>query len=136
MDFNNPWRDSLFPPNGYGCQCCVRWRTKGDLKRMDKDGPDTAPIINRVDRVVGENSSNPRIVRMPDGIDQSFEHIPGQSRLETFIPSPLDENLITSAGSPNIPNQRALNPLPAPRTANADCLTTDKLTDEDYVDFF
>lgn len=136
LNFNDPWWDSHFPPNGYGCQCRVRGRTKGDLKRMGKDGPDAAPTINWVDRVIGENSDNPRIVRVPEGIDPSFEHIPGQSRLETFVPSPLDENLITSAGSPSIPNQRALGPLPAPRTVNAERLITDKLTDEDYVNLF
>lgn len=136
LDFNDPWWNTHFPPNGYGCQCRVRGRTKGDLKRMGKDGPDTAPSINWVDRVIGENSSNPRIVRVPEGIDPSFEHIPGKSRLEHFVPEPLDDALVTAAESPGVPNQRAFGELSAPRLVNIDRLITQKLTDDDYVNLF
>ncbi|MBI0114215.1 MULTISPECIES: PBECR2 nuclease fold domain-containing protein [unclassified Gilliamella] len=133
LNFNDPWWDSHFPPNGYGCQCRVRGRTKGDLKRMGKDGPDAAPTINWVDRVIGENSGNPRIVRVPEGIDPSFEHIPGQSRLDTFVPNPLDSDPTLKRGVPSV---RATDEWPSIREVSKNRLLEKGLTEEDYANIF
>jgi len=133
LDFNDPWWNSHFPPNGYGCQCRVRGRTAGDLKRMGKNGPDTAPVINWVDRVIGENSGNPRIVRVPEGIDPSFEHIPGQSRLDTFVPNPLDSDPTLKRGVPSV---RAADEWPSIREVSKKRLLEKGLTEEDYANIF
>lgn len=133
LDFNDPWWNTHFPPNGYGCQCRVRGRTAGDLKRMGKNGPDTAPVINWVDRVIGENSGNPRIVRVPEGIDPSFEHIPGQSRLDTFVPNPLDSDPTLKRGVPSI---KAVDDWPSIREVNKQRLLEKGLTEEDYANIF
>ena len=132
LNFNDPWWDSHFPPNGYGCQCRVRGRTKGDLKRMGKDGPDTAPTINWVDRVIGENSDNPRIVRVPEGIDPSFEHIPGQTRLDTFVPNPLDSVPTLKLGVPSV----KADEWPSIREVSKNRLLEKGLTEEDYANIF
>lgn len=133
LDFNDPWWNTHFPPNGYGCQCRVRGRTKGDLKRMGKNGPDTAPVITCVDRVIGENSGNPRIVRVPEGIDPSFEHIPGQSRLDTFVPNPLDSDPTLKRGVPSV---RAADEWPSIREVSKKRLLEKGLTEEDYANIF
>ena len=133
LNFNDPWWNTHFPPNGYGCQCRVRGRTKGDLKRMGKDGPDAAPTINWVDRVIGENSGNPRIVRVPEGIDPSFEHIPGQSRLDTFVPNPLDSDPTLKRGVPSV---RATDEWPSIREVSKNRLLEKGLTEEDYANIF
>lgn len=133
LNFNDPWWDSHFPPNGYGCQCRVRGRTNGDLKRMGKDGPDTAPTINWVDRVIGENSDNPRIVRVPEGIDPSFEHIPGQTRLDTFVPNPLDSDPTLKLGVPSV---KAVDEWPSIREVSKNRLLEKGLTEEDYATIF
>ena len=133
LNFNDPWWDSHFPPNGYGCQCRVRGRTKGDLKRMGKDGPDTAPTINWVDRAIGENSDNPRIVRVPEGIDPSFEHIPGQTRLDTFVPNPLDSDPTLKLGVPSV---KAVDEWPSIREVSKNRLLEKGLTEEDYATIF
>lgn len=133
LNFNDPWWDSHFPPNGYGCQCRVRGRTNGDLKRMGKDGPDTAPTINWVDRVIGENSDNPRIVRVPEGIDPSFEHIPGQTRLDTFVPNPLDSDPTLKLGVPSV---KAVDEWPSIREVSKNRLLEKSLTEEDYATIF
>ncbi|MBI0036724.1 hypothetical protein H3T61_00545 [Gilliamella sp. B14384H2] len=133
LNFNDPWWNTHFPPNGYGCQCRVRGRTKGDLKRMGKDGPDTAPSINWVDRVIGENSGNPRTVRVPEGIDPSFEHIPGQSRLDTFVPNPLDSDPTLKRGVPSV---RAADEWPSIREVSKKRLLEKGLTEEDYANIF
>lgn len=133
LDFNDPWWNTHFPPNGYGCQCRVRGRTKGDLKRMGKDGPDTAPSINWVDKVIGENSDNPRIVRVPEGIDPSFEHIPGQSRLDNFVPNPLDTDPTLKRG---LPSSKATDEWPAIREVSKNRLLEKGLTEENYANIF
>ena len=133
LNFNDPWWDSHFPPNGYGCQCRVRGRTKGDLKRMGKDGPDAAPTINWVDRVIGENSGDPRIVRVPEGIDPSFEHIPGQTRLDTFVPNPLDSDPTLKLGVPSV---KAVDEWPSIREVSKNRLLEKGLTEEDYATIF
>ena len=133
LDFNDPWWNTHFPPNGYGCQCRVRGRTKGDLKRMGKDGPDTAPSINWVDKVIGVNSDNPRIVRVPEGIDPSFEHIPGQSRLDNFVPNPLDTDPTLKRG---LPSSKATDEWPAIREVSKNRLLEKVLTEEDYANIF
>lgn len=133
LDFKDPWWNTHFPPNGYGCQCRVRGRTKGDLKRMGKDGPDTAPIINWVDKVIGTNSDNPRIVRVPEGIDPSFEHLPGQSRLDNFVPSPLDADPTLKRG---LPSGKANDEWPTIRETSKDRLLEKGLTEQDYANIF
>lgn len=133
LDFNDPWWNNHFPPNGYGCQCRVRGRTKGDLKRMGKNQPDKAPTINWVDKVIGENSGNPRIVRVPEGIDPSFEHIPGQSRLDNFVPNPLDTDPTLKRG---LPSSKATDEWPAIREVSKNRLLEKGLTEEDYANIF
>ncbi|SCC08039.1 PBECR2 nuclease fold domain-containing protein [Gilliamella intestini] len=133
LDFNDPWWNTHFPPNGYGCQCRVRGRTKGDLKRMGKNQPDKAPTINWVDRVIGENSGNPRIARVPEGIDPSFEHIPGQSRLDNFVPNPLDTDPTLKRG---LPSSKATDEWPAIREVSKNRLLEKGLTEEDYANIF
>lgn len=133
LNFNDPWWNTHFPPNGYGCQCRVRGRTKGDLKRMGKDGPDIAPPINLIDKVIGENSGNPRIVRVPEGIDPSFEHIPGQSRLDNFVQNPLDTDPTLKRG---LPSSKATDEWPAIREVSKNRLLEKGLTEEDYANIF
>ena len=133
LNFNDSWWDTHFPPNGYGCQCRVRGRTTGDLKRMGKNQPDKAPSINWVDKVIGENSGNPRIVRVPEGIDPSFEHIPGQSRLDNFVPNPLDTDPTLKRG---LPSSKANDEWPAIREVSKNRLLEKGLTEEDYANIF
>ncbi|MDF7667920.1 PBECR2 nuclease fold domain-containing protein [Orbaceae bacterium ESL0727] len=133
LDFNDPWWNTHFPPNGYGCQCRVRGRTKGDLKRMGKDGPDIAPTINYIDKVIGTNSDNPRIVHVPEGIDPSFEHIPGQSRLDNFVPNPLDTDPTLKRG---LPSSKATDEWSPIREVSKDRLLEKGLTEKDYANIF
>ncbi|OCG27958.1 hypothetical protein A9G45_13380 [Gilliamella sp. HK2] len=133
LDFNDSWWNTHFPPNGYGCQCRVRGRTAGDLKRMGKNGPDKAPSINWIDKVIGENNGNPRIVRVPEGIAPSFEHIPGQSRLDNFVPNPLDTDPTLKRG---LPSSKATDEWPAIREVSKNRLLEKGLTEEDYANIF
>lgn len=78
---DDPWWQTHYPPNGWGCQCSVRGLWPRDLRKLGKAGPDQAPDVRLVDREVGKNSPDgPRIVRVPEGIDPGFEYAPGASR--------------------------------------------------------
>lgn len=40
---NDPWWDTHYPPNGWGCRCTVTGVGKGRMRVLGKDGPDAAP---------------------------------------------------------------------------------------------
>ena len=78
---DDPWWQTHYPPNGWGCQCSVRGLWPRDLAAMGKDGPDEAPEVHLVERLIGQrNPRGPRLVLVPEGIDPGFEYIPGSSR--------------------------------------------------------
>jgi hypothetical protein len=129
---DDPWWQAHFPPNGWGCQCTVRPRSEGDLKRLGKSVSE-APEVNLVQHVIGQNSpQGPRTVTVPEGIDPGFEYTPGRARLESAIP-PERGNVPGSAGGPGLPNRGPLEALPTPRQFDADRLLPTGLSEEDYV---
>ena len=78
---DDPWWQTHYPPNGWGCQCTVRGLWRRDLERLGKDAPDEAPEVHLVERLIGpRNPRGPRLVQVPEGIDPGFEYIPGSSR--------------------------------------------------------
>ena len=82
---DDPWWQTHFPINAWGCQCTVIGRSQA---YMDRNGlkVDKAPKIEWEERIVGARGLNPRIVKVPKGIDPGFEHIPGASRLTSQTP--------------------------------------------------
>jgi len=135
---DDPWWQTHFPPNGWGCNCTVRGRWLSDLQRAGKSGPDQAPPIEWQQRTIGARSElGPREVRVPAGIDPGFEYAPGASRLRSAIPMERpDPPLPGSTGGQGLPNLRPNDPLPAPRTVGADRLLPAGLPPESYVSSF
>lgn len=84
--------------------------------------------------VIGQRSpQGPRTVEVPQGIDPGFEHIPGQSRLESQVPVPrLGEELIPSA-APGLPNRLAPDALPVPRVVAPASLPAAGMSDAEYA---
>lgn len=70
---NDPWWDFHYPVRAYGCHCTVRALDDVDLE-MQGLKVENAPPIEWEERVIGKRSGNPRIVRVPKGVDPSFEH--------------------------------------------------------------
>lgn len=70
---NDPWWDLHYPVRAYGCHCTVRALDDVDLE-MQGLKVENAPPIEWEERVIGKRSGNPRIVRVPKGVDPSFEH--------------------------------------------------------------
>ncbi|HID4045049.1 TPA: PBECR2 nuclease fold domain-containing protein [Pluralibacter gergoviae] len=124
---DDPWWIYHFPVNAWGCQCSVIARTEDDLRRMGKDGPDTAPPIRFIAREIGQRSpGGPRTVIVPEGIDPGFEHTPGRSRVFSEVPPPRGGNPVGDAPFTPVADAPARPaPLPAPHPASAPEETTD-----------
>ena len=76
---DDPWWDTHYPPNGWGCKCYVETLSERDLARMGRDGPDSAPPLNVREERIGVRGPNPRTVRVPEGIDPGWGYNVGQA---------------------------------------------------------
>ncbi|WP_240479394.1 PBECR2 nuclease fold domain-containing protein [Pectobacterium carotovorum] len=120
LRWDDPWWLYHFPINAWGCQCSVIARTEDDLKRMGKIGPDTAPPITFVERIIGQRSpGGPRTVFVPQGIDPGFEHTPGRTREFSQVPPPRGDDPLAADISPDGLSAPATDvpPLPSPQPA-------------------
>lgn len=135
---DDPWWQTHFPPNGWGCHCKVRGRWPRDLERMGKSGPDQAPPVEWLDREIGQRSAlGPRVVKVPAGIDPGFEYAPGSARLRSAIPPERpDPHVVGGAGGPGLPNRRPPDPLPGPRHFPASGLLPEGMGDAAYAEAF
>jgi hypothetical protein len=137
LERGDPWLQTHFPPNGWGCHCTMRGLWPRDLQRLGKSGPDQAPAVHLVEREIGQRSAlGPRTVKVPAGIDPGFEYAPGAARLHSAIPPERPQPLgggPSSSGSEGLPNRRPTDPLPAPRPLPAATVLPAGLPPEDYV---
>lgn len=66
---DDPWWNTHYPPNGWGCKCKVFSAGKRDLKRAGKSQPDKAPAVV-VDPATGA----------PEGVGKGWDYNVGQAR--------------------------------------------------------
>ena len=83
---DDPWWQTHYPPNGWGCQCRVRALNEEDLARMGKNGPDPAPA-SAERRVIHKGET----VNVPEGIDPGWDYAPGRSVFEQQVQQVLDK---------------------------------------------
>ncbi|MCO6441340.1 MAG: hypothetical protein J5I81_09700 [Nitrococcus mobilis] len=126
LEADDPWWQAHYPPNGWGCQCFIESLAARDLRRLGKDGPDTAPPIVYQTRTVGSRGPTPRTVRVPEGIDPGFAHAPGASAANTAMRLYMDH---AAALPPEIAALGALSVLSRERLLEA--LETDY---RDWID--
>lgn len=123
LRWDNPWWQTHFPINAWGCHCRVEALSERDMQRWGLTESE-APLIELEDRVIGQRSPNgPRTVRVPKGIDPGFEYIPGQSRLHSAVPLPRTTPPLPGTSKNIVPNTRATTVLPAPRKLPASDVT-------------
>ncbi len=78
---DDPWWNTHYPPNGWGCKCYVEALNERELKRLRGDeGPDEAPEIEMRKVTVGKRGPVPRAVEVPEGIDPGWAYAPGAPR--------------------------------------------------------
>ena len=89
---DDPWWDTHYPPNGWGCKCFVESLSERDMERLGKDGPDAAPPLD--EQLVMQDS---RVLLVPQGIDPGWAYAPGQSvaqlRHQAAFRESIDESL-------------------------------------------
>jgi hypothetical protein len=86
LRWDDPWWDTHFPPNDWLCSCGVRSLSRGDLRRLGKDGPDQAPqdaTLPVIDPATGQ------LVMQPTGIGYGWDYMPGDRWDRGLVPSGL-----------------------------------------------
>lgn len=137
LPWDDPWWDTHSPPNGWGCRCKVMQLSDRDLQRFGLRPALKAPPV-RYETFVNERTG--RAVRVPQGIDPSFEYNPGKVR-RAFTPprsAPVLKPVRSFAdyGRPRATEARATRPAapalwPAEKT-RADRERTDALFREAF----
>jgi uncharacterized protein with gpF-like domain len=80
LPVDDPWWQTHYPPNGWGCKCRAFTLREKDLAKYGKSGPDTAPddgAYDWTDKVTGELHRN-----IPAGIDPGWDYAPGATRTD------------------------------------------------------
>jgi len=134
---DDPWWNTHYPPNGWGCGCTAEPVSRRELKAMGKSGPDTAPDLKM--RTEPLNTSAGKIeIEVPEGIDPGWGYRPG-SAATLKIPDETDAlaakqrgpntNLTagdwTTAGRPETPPLDPTSTPLWPRISNQDRLQRD-----------
>ena len=114
---DDPWWDTHYPPNGWGCKCYLETLAARDMRRLGRDGPDTAPAVRTRTVTVGAKGPTPRTVTVPVGIDPGWAYAPGQrSALGAAVRHRLDR---AASQAPAIASAGVAATLAAPRTLQA-----------------
>jgi SPP1 gp7 family putative phage head morphogenesis protein len=71
---DDPWWETHYPPNGFGCRCFVRPVSESALKRLGKEGPDAPPPSPMRQVKYGD-----RMIEVPQGVDPGWAYTPGAS---------------------------------------------------------
>ncbi len=87
LPVDDPFWQSWYPPNGWGCKCHVRQITRREAERRGISDSPEIPMRDVFNRRTGEIKS------IPSGIDPGWEMNPGlyrQRQMEQFLAGKLD----------------------------------------------
>lgn len=73
LKFDNPWWDTHYPPNDWGCRCYVEALDKIDLEELGKTGPDPTPPNEMETVKFGDRGD----VLTPKGVNPAWAYAPG-----------------------------------------------------------
>lgn len=79
LSADDPWWDTHYPANGWGCKCFIQTLSQRDMDKLGKSKPDQAPPIELEEKTVGVKGPSPFTVSVPKGIDPGFAYNPGKS---------------------------------------------------------
>jgi len=83
---DDPWWDTHYPPNGWGCRCTVVTLSKRDMIKLGKKTPDKAPKIKYREWTDKKGKTH----QVPEGIDPGWDYNVGQGK---NIMKGVDENV-------------------------------------------
>lgn len=119
---DDPFWDTHYTPNGWGCGCWIASVSESGLRRQGKSGPDEAPVIQYRDWT---NPKTGEVHQVPTDIDPGFDYNPGK----------MWQSIDTS-GAPAARSNPALVSKPAPApvhvTDRAQLPAANKLLESDY----
>ena len=131
---DDPWWQTHYPPNGWGCQCTAFAVDEEYLRRQGKAGPDQAPDDGTYD---WQNPKTGEWVRdIPNGIDPGWAYSPGASlSLDDFVagkvaklPGGLGKALATDVATNVRPPIEA-----AAQAARDDCLAWGRVNNRERL---
>ena len=132
----DPWWETHYPPNGWGCSCLAFSLSASEVKRRGLKIARRAPRDGTYEYTVPETGE---VVDLPAGVGYGWDHAPGRAWLESLTPRALES---WPAGADRIPIERRwhheLGPVeaPAPRPLASDILLQDGLPPEEYFAAF
>lgn len=97
---DDPWWDTHYGPNGWGCGCWVRPVSARKLARMGKAAPDTAPPVKMVEHVIRKTGE---VIQVPEGIDPGFDYNPGKEWTGRAAQIPANATLTAKGSAPASP---------------------------------
>jgi hypothetical protein len=101
LPVNDPFWQTHFTPNGWGCKCWVRQLSKADLGGRE---PDPSPEVKYR---AWKNTRTGETLQVPVGIDPGWDYNPGMARMER-LRAAVTEKLNTSPAALAAPTARAL----------------------------
>jgi len=131
---SDPFWNTNYPPNGFGCKCTVTGFSKSAMKRKGLS-PSESPKLKMHKVKIGARGANPRRVTVPEGVGPGFAYAPGRDAwMHAQAGSPVD-------GFPDgrpVPDFPARDLLPDPRTVSKDMLlpTMNEGQEKKYVGLF
>lgn len=75
---DDPFWDTHYPPNGWGCKCKIRTLSKYELEKKGLIVEESPDIVWQ-EKLVGIRGATPRLVQTPVGIDPGFAYNPGKA---------------------------------------------------------
>lgn len=78
LPYDDPWWDTHYPPNGWGCKCGVVSMSERQVQKLIDSGAQvqrTAPVIEYYDY---EDKQRGQIIQVPRGIDPGWDYNVGK----------------------------------------------------------
>jgi len=129
---DDPFWDTNYPPNGFGCRCTVTGHSKAAVKRKGLKVADS-PKLEMQTVTIGTRGPNPRKVQVPKGVGPGWAYPPGRDawmhtqslRASDASPFPFDQTgkhdfkVVPERGAPDLmqdprsfPKDKLLPPMP------------------------
>jgi len=106
---DDPWWNTHYPPNGWGCHCSAFSLSQRDLDGMGKAGPDTAPEGGTYEWTDRRGTTH----TIPKGIDPGWDYNCGKAAYDNIPGMPGAGNASKKVTPPPPPSSRFKKAVPA-----------------------